>query len=76
MMEPINTIRGFIFLTASLVVLIFPQQVVDWQRRTMNRIFGRVPDSMSKDKGLRGNRITAIIFLFIAVGFFAYAYWN
>lgn len=76
MMEPFNTIRGFIFLVAALIILAFPEQVADWQGRTMQRFTGKVPDSMSKENRLRGNRVAAIIFLFIAAGFFAYAYWN
>jgi len=75
-MDPANTIRGLIFLTAALLVLAFPEQLADWQDRTMERFLGQATDRATREKRLRTNRLTAFIFLVIAACFFAYASWG
>ncbi len=71
-MDIIFLIRSLIFLTAGLVLLIFPKQILEWQIRWNVRIckwlFHKNYDvSKGRKSGKKANQILAYVFFIVAV---------
>ena len=75
-MDIIFAIRSGIFLTASLIILIFPKQVFRWSSRMMARlakIFHIKYTETEEKHGIKVNIVLGICFLVIAVILFLIA---
>ena len=77
------TIRGFIFLTAALLLILFPKKVLYWQQRFVSFLvvklhltFMEIFAEHREKEGAQAIRSISIFFLVIAVGLFVYAYFN
>jgi len=80
-MVKFNIIRGFILLTAALVVILFPQQLYNWQIRFeerfckwfINKKWRITYVELGKERGMRMNFIFAIICLIISAALLVYS---
>jgi len=80
-MVKLNIIRAFIFLTAGLIIILFPKQLVNWQIRMEKRYFKWLIRKkyrltyveLGKERGMRINFIFAIICLIISAGLLVYS---
>jgi len=62
-----NIIRAGIFFVAGLVLILFPEQVLNLQFKAMGWFLKRFDIKCSREKARRSNRIMAILFFVIAV---------
>jgi len=80
MIKP-NIIRACIFLTAAVIIFLFPKQIVNWQIRFEKRYFKWVIRKkyrityveLGKKRGMRINFIFAIICLISSAVLFVYS---
>ena len=82
-METIFTIRGIIFLTAALLLILFPKKVLYWQQKFVSFLvtklhlkFMELFAEHREKEGTNAIKNIGIFFLIIAVGLFVYAYLN
>jgi hypothetical protein len=82
-MDKLFTIRGIIFLTAALLLIIFPRITLRWQQSFVNFLvtklhfrFMEIFAEHREKEGSRAMRSIGIFFLVIAIGLFIYAWFN
>ena len=82
-MDPRFTIRGLIFLTAALLLILFPNKVLYWQQKFVNFLvtklhltFMEIFAEHREKEGTHAIRNIGLFFLVVAVGLFVYAFFN
>ena len=82
-MDKLFTIRAIIFLTASLLLTLFPKRVLYWQQKFVSFLvtklhfkFMELFAEHREEEGTHAIRIIGIFFLIVSIGLFVYAYFN
>jgi len=82
-MDPLFTIRGFIFLIAGLALFLFPRITLGWQQKFVSFLITKLHLNFMKhfivqnvEIGAKSFRNLGIFFLVVAVGLFVYAWFN